>query len=663
MPKTEGSAMQKSGGTGITLLFVFVLLAIVLVASNAVVNALGRRAQLDLTEDRLFTLSAGTREVLGSLEEPIHIRYFFSETASRGLTEVNAHARRVEDLLRSFDRVGGANVKLSIIKPEPDSPQEDEALAFGLQSARNPTSQDLIYFGVVASDSADGERLIPFLAPEREPYLEYDLTKLVGELAHTDRAKLAILSDLPLQFGPGGIAAAMQGNSSPYVIYQQLQQFFEVVSLDRNAVKIDEDVDLLLVAHAANLSTAAQYQIDQYILRGGRAMILVDPFAERGSSIPPAEGSFAGMQEPIAVSSNLEALFSAWGVSYDPDRIVADFNQAQQVSFGGQGRAPHLVEYLPWIGVNPDHVSKNDIITANLELVNVASAGALLPLPNADSADDGAAENAKVWPGGDRPAFEPLLQSSNVAALIDRAPLQGNPDPDALLRDTKPTGAQYTLAARLRGPAQSAFPDGPPKGIEAAAEGSGSAHLSKSASDINVVIVADADLIEDDFWAQKRRALGELLVIPFADNGQFLINALDNLSGSDALISLRSRGTARRPFTLIEALEREASAKSRDELNRLEAERSASEKRIAALEGEGNDGRVFSPQQLAELDRARAQVLETRKRLREVRRNLRADVETLKQQVIAINIAGVPLLLAIGVGAWGLIRRSRRRAV
>ena len=613
---------------------------------NLIANTVLTGARLDLTQDRLYTVSDGTRAVLSAIDEPIRLRFYFSQAVATPYPTIFAYGRRVQDLLTEYAAIAGDGIELEIIEPEPFSEEEDAAVAAGLQGV--PTAGgETLYFGLIASDSTDREEMVPFFAQEREKFLEYDLTRLIHGLREADRPRVALLSSLPLRFGPGGMMAFAQGQGRPYVLYDQLQQFFDVTDLEPTFTAVPADTDVLLIVHPPALGAAQLYAIDQFVLGGGRAAIFLDPYSE-------AAAPTAGSPQGPPVASDLGPLLAAWGVTLEPGRVVGDVEQAQRVNVGGFG--PRAIkDYVLWLGVGPDRLDRGDVTTGNLTLVNLASVGAL-------SAADGAATT-----------LTPLITSSAVSALIDVDQARGDPDPDRLLRDLVPDDTVYTLAARVTGPAETAFPDGPPEvvpEVEAEAEAENTdqpapagPHLAVATAPINLMIVADADMVDDRFWVQVQDFFGQRVATPVADNGSFVINAVDNLAGAGELIGLRSRGVSRRPFKVVDAIRREAETRFLAEEQRLQDQLAATEQRIAELEAQApSDGGLLSAQQEAAIETFRDQLIATRRELRSVQRNLRRDIERLGNVLATINIALVPaVLVAVGIGA-AIHRRRRMRA-
>lgn len=570
-----------------------------------------RGARIDLTADRLYTLSEGTRGLLTSLDEPISMAFYFSRSQATPYPQLLSYGKRVEDMLRALSAASGGNIELSIIDPAPFSEAEDDAVAAGLQGV--PLGDgSMLYMGLTISDTLDGEGSIPFFSEEREKFLEYDLVKLIATLDSEGQKQLTLLTSLPMQFGPGGAQAMMQGRGQPYVLYQQLGDFFKVEDLAEDFTEIPAETDVLMVVHPPELSEEQLFALEQYVLKGGRALIFLDPHAEAMNPRATAPNS-----------SSLGPLLGAWGVSMPEGKVVGDGSLAQRVQMGGYG-PDSIKDYVFWLGIRNDFMATNDIVTGSVDVLNIASAGVLEPV-------EGATTN-----------FTPLVSTSAVAMLYDASRAVGQPDPDSLLRDLQPTGESYALAARVTGTAKTAFP-------EKVAELSGPVdNAAVAEGNINIVLGADSDLFEDRFWVQLQELLGQRIVVPLAGNGSFILNLADHISGSEALLNLRGRGISKRPFDVVDTLRREAEAKYLAEEQVLQNELSAVEARIAELEAQKPEGgAVLSSEQEAEIEQFRAQMLETRKALREVKRGLREEIVGLGKWLAFLNIVLVPLLIIL----------------
>ncbi len=582
-----------------------------------------RSYKIDFSEDQLYTLSDGSKHILSNLEEDIQIDFYFSRSLASAYPQFLEYGKRIEDMLRTLNDKAAGSIDLAIIDPEPFSENEDRAVEAGLKGLPLPDGS-MLYLGVSARDMLDGDGVIPVFTEERESFLEYDLVKLINSLNSQTKPKMTIVSSLPLTIGAGGAQAMMMGRpAQPYVIYDQLSEAYTITDLADDFVQIPSGTDLLFVAHPPALNDDQLFAIDQYVLKGGRALIFLDPHAE---SLNP--------QAPSPLASNLGPLLKAWGLTMAENQIVGDAMLAQRVSMGGYG--PNSVkDYILWLAATPSTIDGDDPATANVQSLNFASAGALKPL-------DGALTN-----------LTPLVTSSNTAMLYDAGRALGIPDPDALILDLKPTGESFILAARITGLAKTAFPN---RSQDAQILQTNSLVTS---GQINVVITTDSDMLEDRFWVQSQDLMGQRLIVPIAGNGSYVLNLADHIMGSDSMLSLRARGLGRRPFDVVNDIRRKAEANYLTEEKRLQEEMQRVETRLVELETSGGASGLNSPAQEAEIEQFRAQLLETRKALRAVKRDLRRDIDHLGRTLAIINIALVPFLVMV-FGVVSLLRLDRK---
>lgn len=606
-------------GTGLLVL----LLAFV--AFNMASNTLLPGARIDLTEQKLYTISEGTREILTGLEEPITLYFFFSDSASKDMVILRNYARRVEELLQQYERVADGKINLQIIDPQPFSEAEDRAAEFGLQAIPLPQSGEQLYFGLAGTNTLGEREVIPFFALEQEGLLEYELSRLVNSLAQPEKARVGLISGLPM----GGGMNPMTGQpGAPWVVFEQIRQLFEVSNLEHDITEVPAEIDVLMLVHPKALTEQALNAVDQFVLRGGKLLAFIDPLAE-------ADQSQEAMMDAMAdgKSSDLSPLLKNWGVAFDAEKVVLDARLGMSVG-RGQGQLP--ARHIGWLEIEQAQLNQDDTVTAPLSLLTVATAGALLPIEGAQT------------------EFTPLFSSTTNSALISSSVFTGMQDPEVLLDDFTPDSNKYHLAARLQGPAVTAYPEG----IEGSEPG------IQSAENINVIVVADTDILTDRMWVQVQDFFGERIPQPWADNGGLVINALDNLSGSEALISVRSRGDFSRPFTVVENLQRVAERRYRASEQRLQQQLAETERRLAELQ-QGQD-----PTQMTEMTAEQQQAVQRfldeklaiRKQLRDVRFQLNADIEELGTWLKVINIALVPALLTLGILLWWVVRRLRRRS-
>ena len=624
------------------------LAAALFLALNVLSQTALRTARLDLTEGRLYTLSGGTRAMLESMAEPITVRFFFSESLAADLPGFRQYAQRVRELLETYAARAGGAMALQVIDPEPFSPAEDEAVALGLRGVPLTEQGERLYFGMAATNTTDDLEVVPFFQDAREAFLEYDLTRAFHRLANPKRPVVGLVSTLPVD---GGFDP-QRGAQPAWTVAEQIRQLFELRDLTTEVAEVPGDVDVLMVVHPKDLPGATRYAIDQFVLGGGKAMVFVDPFSEAAAGIPDPEN-------PMRLhNSRLPGLFAAWGVELAPGMIVGDRLTARKVR-GGTRERPVAVDYIAWLALGADNFDHENIVTAQLGAINVATAGALSPVEGAST------------------EFTPLIRSSNEAMLFERMHVQFMPDPAQLLADFAATGESYVMAARVSGPAETAFPDGPPPPEDDSAasdpaaadedEGGDSApalpegHRAASDGPINVLIVADSDLLSDRFWVQAGNFIGQDVIVPVADNGAFAVNALDVYAGSSDLIGLRSRRTSDRPFTVVRALERQAEERFRETEEMLQAQVRDTEAQLAELQVGGDGSQpVLTLEQQASIAAFRERLVSTRRQLREVQLALRRDIERLGASLQFLNVALVPILVAL-VGLVVALLRARRR--
>ncbi|MGK2941671.1 MAG: Gldg family protein [Immundisolibacter sp.] len=612
--------------TGSLVLAVVLLLAVNILAATVLGGW-----RLDMTENRLYTLSAGSRAVVEKLEEPITLNLFFSREALRDVPQIQAYAARVQALLKEYAGRSHGKLQLKVIDPEPFSDAEDRAVQFGVRGLPlGGAGGETAYFGLAATNTTDGEEVIPFLSPGSEDTLEYDLTRLIYKLNTSRRPMVAVMSSLPVN---GSMMPMQQQQTPAWAVIEQLRELFEVRVLSSFDKKIPDDADLLVLIHPKDLSAATQFAIDQYLLRRGRALVLLDPYSDVE---PPQRDPIMPTMTLPKAGSDLGPLLSAWGMQIWPG-VIGDREAARLVSF--REDAPPQ-EYLVWLDLKSDRFDRKDIVTARLSQMYMNTVGALAKLPD-----------SKI-------EFTPLISSSKQAMLVGTDGLD-KPDPGSLLRDFKPGDEHFVMAARVQGTLTTAFPDGPPEGAEVPSE-----VLKQSAVPANLIVVADADFIYDRFWAQVNEFRGSRMVEPFADNGAFFINAVDNLTGSGDLIGVRSQGTYARPFTVVQAMNRAAQEEFRAAEQRLQSELQQTEQKLAELQARRGEqaGPLISAEQQREIERFQTERVRLRRELREVQHKLRQEIDRLETQLKFINIGLIPLLIGFAAALVALTRGRRRPA-
>jgi ABC-type uncharacterized transport system involved in gliding motility auxiliary subunit len=613
------------------------LLAVLFLGVIMLSNVGLRGIRLDLTQNKLYTLSSGTQQVLHELKEPVNLYFYFSrDEAAKQSPLILPYAARVREFLEEIAARAGGKINLHVVDPQPFSDDEDRAAEFGLQPLPVGNGGESVYFGLAGTNSTDGRSAIPNFTPDREEFLEYDVAKLIQELGTPKKPVIGLLSSIGLQ-GQFNPQTGQMGE--PWPIYTQLQQLFTVRTLTSDLDHIDKDVDVLMLVHPKQLQPKTLYAIDQFVMRGGRLLLLVDPDAGADlSGQNPANPLAAAMADH---SSDLEPLLATWGVDYDPTKVIGDLERGLEVRTNASSGP---VRHIGILGLRRADMDPKDVVTASLESINLATVGSLSKR------------------AGAKTTFEPLLMSSTSAEPLPAQRFHALVDPSTLRDGFKSTGTRYAIAARITGPVDSAYPNGPPPDLKPVA-GPPIAHLAKSSTPANIVVIADTDFLMDYLWVQQRELLGQRIAQAFANNGDFIANILDNLSGSSALISIRGRASFSRPFERIDALKRQADDRLRTKALELQSELQQTESKLTELQTKRNDQSsiMLSPEQEAELKRFTAEKTRVRKELRETERGLDVDINRLGSRLKVINIAIAPLAVAIA-GVIILSMRRRRRA-
>lgn len=602
------------------------VLAILFVAAILLSNTLFRGARLDLTSNHLYTLSQGTKNILSDIEEPIHLYLFYSDKESQNLPQLRVYAQRVREMLQEMASRANGKIKLEVIDPQPFSEDEDRATGYGLQAVPTGADEGKVFLGLVGTNSTNGKSVIPFLQPNKEAFLEYDVAKLIHELTESKKPVVGLLSDLPIAAGFDPQTRSMR---DPWAVDQQLTQQFDVRTMNAGSLKtIDKDIGVVVLVHPKKLSDDAAYAIDQFVMRGGHLLVFVDPNAESDESGANPSNPQAAMFADK--SSNLPRLFKAWGVEYDPNKVVLDREHALQISVT-QGAPP--VRDPAILGFDKRDLNSDDVVTANLASINVSTAGFF------ELAKD--SKNKLV----------PLIQTSNDAMVVPTQRVKFLPDPSQLLAGYQPTQTNYVVAGRLEGKFASAFPDRKDAG-----------HLAEAAKPGEIILVGDTDMLTDRLWVQIQPFFGQKLMNAFANNGDFFINAVDNLTGSSDLISIRGRATSQRPFTRVEDMKRAAEDNFRGKETELQQQLKDTEQKLTQLQSGKSKGSemILSPQQQTELQSFLNKKVEIRKQLREVRHRLDENIDALGTRLKFINIALMPILITIVALLFAVWKRRRR---
>lgn len=584
-----------------------VLIAVACLAFNVLAALLLHDVRLDLTEQQLNTLSPGTRQILTSVQAPITLRLYFSDNQARELPPLRNYAKRIEALLHSYAREAPERLSVQVIDPAPYSADEERAARFGLQGVPLQQGGAPLYLGLAATNTLGETQVIALFSPSEERLLEYDISRLIHALDQPKRPVIGVLSSLPV---------AGDSENPPWGLFEETARQFSVRYLPQAPTKIPEDLAVLMLVHPKQLPDASLYAIDQFVLGGGKLLVFVDPLSQADSSPHKASG--------------LPRLFTAWGLRMLPGKVVADGRYAMIAP--GRGQRPE--RQMTWLNLPPEALNKNEISTIDLQRMTLATAGVLEPIKGANT------------------TFVPLIQSSEAAVLFDAESFGLLDDLGDLLHSLKPEGEPQTLAARLHGPANSAFPEGL-KGTE-----NGLRH----ASSINVIAVADTDLLSDRLWLEAQQRPGQGLLRSWADNDAFVINTLDYLTGSDALISLRSRGHFSRPFSLVDELQHQAQVRFQAAYKQLHQNLIETERTMATLRSNPDPHEPQLPdEQRAALKQHASQQRQLRQELRTLQYQLNHDVDALGRTLKLLNIAPIPLLLGLTLLLVLTARRLRHR--
>ncbi|HKR20113.1 MAG TPA: Gldg family protein [Stellaceae bacterium] len=616
---------------------------VLFVAVNLIAGNWFADVRVDLTQEGLYTLSPATRTTLAKIAEPITLRFYYSPQLGREVPSYGVFADRVREMLQQYAAVAKGKIVLQTLDPEPFSSVEDRAVAFGLQGVPLDQNGTPVYFGLAGTNSTDDQATIPFFQTDRERFLEYDLTKLIAGLADPHKTVVGLATQLPLE---GDLMAAMQGRPLvPYAVLEQMQQLYDVHTLGVDFATVPSNVDVLMLVHPQKLSDKTLYAIDQFVLKGGRALVFVDPDSETQRRHP------SQLNPPgLPNDSNLDKLFAAWGLRLVPKMVAADRANAERVNAGTDTNV-QAVDYVGWLTLKTDSLSRDNPITADLSQINVATPGVLEPLPGAKT------------------TFAPLITTSTDSMEIPADKFQA-PDPAALLAGFKSDGKKLVIAAQVTGPAATAFPDGPPKsgeqGKAAAADKKDDAPppaaVKTAVKPIDVVAVADTDILDDRFWVQVQNFFGQRVAVPTASNGDFVTDTIDVLAGGTDLVGLRSRGTAVRPFTLVQNIQRAADTRYQTSEKGLEDKLKDTEQKLKDLRDKGaHQAGAVDAAQNETIENFRAQMLATRRQLRQVQLAEREDIDRLQNWVEFFDIALIPILVAFAALVIGTVRLRRRQ--
>lgn len=627
-----------------TLAIVLLLVGLVLV--NYLASSVPVR--IDTTAESIYSLSPGTKAILGKIEEPIAIDLYFSKDASGLPIAYKNYAARVQEMLRQYVRASRGKLTLNVINPRPDTPEEEKATASGLTPQIAQQGGEQFFFGLIVTQ-ADQQKTIPAFSPQREQFLEYDLSKLVYGVQQLDKRKLGLLTSLPLQgTSPQQMQMMMMMRQQPQpsqMIVSELEQSFQIITVEPGATELPAGLDALMIAHPENVSPKLQFAIDQFLLAGKPVFLAVDPSSQyfKRQSNPQQMMMGGGAQN---VSSDLPALLNAYGIQYDPQQVVGDLENATQVQTGGGG----IARYPIWLSLRgKEAFNQKSLPTAQLNSAMFIESGSIAKK-----------EGASI-------TFTPLVETSAQAGNIASMMLQFA-QPDDVAKQITPSGKK-TIAAMVTGKFKTAFPEGAPKDDKPAESDNGKkdddakkaadSHLTESKSTSTLFVIADTDWLFDDYMFDPRMRQAGLLY-PINDNLAFAANTIEFLGGSPDLISIRGKGTSLRPFTVVRKMEAAAQKQYQAKLSELDARLQQVQTKLAELQGKKGEGNrlVATPEMTKAIEDFQKQQATMRGERREIRRALREDIDRLENKLLVINLLATPLLVGV-FGVW--FYRSRKK--
>ncbi|MGN6552478.1 MAG: GldG family protein, partial [Verrucomicrobiota bacterium] len=610
-----------------------VVMAAILIAVNVITGTF--RQRVDLTKEKAFTLSEGTRAILGKLDAPVKIRFYStqSDTATPYSVMLKSYSKKVEDLLAEYKQASHGKIVIERFDPQPDSDAEDSARMDGVEEQTLPSGEKF-YMGLAVSMGLDSKQTIPFLSPDRERQLEYDLSRAISRVVTPEKPVVGVLSSLPVFGQPSNPMMQQMGQrgQEAWALIGELRKDFTLRNVPMTTDKIDDEIKVLLVIHPSEISDAAQYAIDQFVLRGGKLVAFLDTQSLVGSqrSQNPMMGAMPG------AGSSLDKLLKAWGLQFDTSKVVADRNFKMQL--GGEGGAAQ--DRPAWLMLTPEGINNDDIATAELDNIWYFSGGAFTGTPAA-----GLKETV-------------LLKSTKDSQLVEG--MMANFAADNILKEFKPSGTEYALAVRLTGKFKTAFPDGKPeeKKDDSSTDAKTSpkpadTSLKESKQDSAVILIGDADMINDDYTLRRMNTPFGPIATPLNANLNFAQNAIEQLSGDSNLIAVRSRAVMNRPFTRVKEMQAQAEAKYMAEIKNLQDSRDQAVNRLSELQQQKSQNQryILSPEQQAEIENLRKQEGEIGRKLRQVEKDLRREVVSMQRRIQWWNIAAMPA----AVGLVGII--------
>ncbi|MCB0320000.1 MAG: Gldg family protein [Bdellovibrionales bacterium] len=615
------------------------ILGVILLLTNGISNSLFSRFYVDLTEERLYSLSDGSKNILAKIEEPVTLRYYFSKTDGASYPAIKLYGQRVLDLLREYDRLGGDNVTLEVYDPRPDSEEEEWAQKYGLNPFTLPTGEKL-FFGLAAVNAYGDEDSIPVFNLQRQQFLEYDITKLIHSLRTGALPKVGIITTLDIQGAPKQMPPGMPPQpSDAWILVNQLENVADVEFLGTDVEKIPDDVKVLMVIFPQNLAEKTRYAIDQYAVKGGSLFIAVDPFCSAFEPPQDPNNPFASIgADRSAVLPEL----SGWGVEMKGKKVVGDINLATPVAVR-QGQRPEM--FPVWLTFSSANAPKGEWVVNQDEIISSDLETLMIPWPGAF--------DIKKQEGV---TITPLLRTTDEAMLYEENDIRFSADRPEVLRKKYVRGTEsQVVALKIQGKLKSNFSAKPGDGAAETNMSTEGGHISQGTEDANIIVVADVDFLSDAYAAQAQNIFGARFISLLNDNLIFAANATENLSGSNDLISLRSRGRFVRPFTKVQEIEASAQDRWKQEEEEFQAKLNEANQRLSQLQNgmdSGGGKQAFSSALLEEMKDLRERKKDAQQKLRDVRRKLREDKEDLGRVLFLVNTFLIPVILVLISVFW-----------
>src|SRR5882724_11537646 len=623
-------------------------MALIIIAFNVLSGA--AKTRVDLTKEKAYTLSPGTRAILNKLDTQVKVRFYCtqSENSTPDTVYLKGYAKRVEDLLTEYRQAAHGKLVIEKYDPQPDSDAEDSARLDGVEG-ETLRNGDRFYMGLAIS-LLDEKQAIPFLDPNRERLLEYDLSRAISRVITPEKPVVGIMSPLPVFGMPSNPMMQRMGQQGqqPWVIVNELKNDFNVQRVAMDVDKIEDDIKVLMVIHPREISEKAQYALDQFIMRGGKLIAFLDPLP----MVDTKEQNQMFGNIPNSGSS-LEKLLKAWGLSFETAKVVADMNFKMQI--GGRNGQPQEAPAV--LSITPEGINKDDVITRQIDNLWLPYAGAFSGTP---------VQGLKQTV---------LLKSTSDSQLVDG--FMANLSGANVMKDFKPSGTQYTLAVRLTGKFKTAFPNGKPedkkedekkdgdkKPEEKPAEKPPDDSLKETKDSNTVILVGDADMLFDHFALRQIQSPFGNLSMAMNGNLNFAQNAVEQLTGDNNLITVRSRAIQNRPFTLVKKMQAEAEDNYRSKIKELEDSLAETQRRLNELQTKKEKGQRFilSPEQQAEVENFRKKEAEVKVKLKDERKKLRRDIDSLENRLKWYNIAAMPLVVSLSGLTLAFYKRKRTAA-